>query len=478
MTFRVTQSGLYSSALRNLRKQTTSLGRLQEQMLSGKQLLTPSDDPTAAKTIILHKSAIGKLESRLTSIGTARNWLSQGEVQLTDAQEMMTRAKEIALAGRQSTDPTELRTLAAEVDQILGRMVSIANTKDQGLYLFGGNQSDAQPYSIQNGRVVYGGGTQGVSVSSGDGVDLPMIVSGSDVFTNSARGATIILGNTGLKPGSGTDSGVGQSSILIRNTSTTFAAGSGITSGTGAAAGDTVLGAVGTHTLTIRDESGTGAYGVISINGGPEVPFTNGDTNLKLQGAQGEVVYVNTTAITAGFNGTVGVGGDGTISLDGGVTEVPLTYATNVQLQDPATGQMTNLDTSAVRVAGTAQAEYTGTSDVFSTLSELRDTLLNASNLPSGELQQAFTRRIGDIDRLADHMYDVRGELGVVQLQLDKLQTRTEDLRLATKQSLSDVEQVDVTDVVVKLQEAQNQMQFALAAVARLNDVSLLNYMQ
>ena len=100
MTFRVTQSGLYSSALRNLRKQTNSLGRLQEQMLSGKQLLTPSDDPTAAKTILLHKSAIGKLESRLTSISTARNWLSQGEVQLTDAQEMLTRAKEIALAGR------------------------------------------------------------------------------------------------------------------------------------------------------------------------------------------------------------------------------------------------------------------------------------------------------------------------------------------------------------------------------------------
>lgn len=478
MTFRVTQSGLYSTAMQTLRKQTSSLGKLQTQVLTGKTIVNPSDDPIGTRGIVLHKAVLGALDSRVTSIQTARNLLSQSEVQLGDAQNVFIRAREIALSARQSTDDTEIRTLATEVDRMLDRMLSIANSKDQGLYLYSGNQSTTPPYSIEDGKVTFHGGGTGVSVSSGDGVELPMLYAGSDVFQDTMRGATQIFGKTGLKVGNGTDSGVGHAAVQVVHTSTTFSAGSGVLSGASGAAKDTLLGPVGTHSLVIRDTSGTGASGTISLNGGPEIAFTNADADLKVTGPDGEVVYLDTRNITPGFDGTVGAGGDGTLSIDGGRTTVPLTYATEVQLVDSRTGEVTNVDTSAVKLAGTAEVEYSGTADAFTTLIELRDALRNKDNMTSSEWQDVMGRRLGDIERIQDHLYEVRGAQAVSQQQLNELQTRTEDLQLSTKQALSDAENVDITDVVVRLQEAQNQMQFALAAIAKLNDVSLLNYMR
>jgi flagellin-like hook-associated protein FlgL len=139
---------------------------------------------------------------------------------------------------------------------------------------------------------------------------------------------------------------------------------------------------------------------------------------------------------------------------------------------------VTNFDTSAVTRAGTAEIEYSGTADAFTTLIGLRDALRNKDGLTSSEWQGIMGRRLGDIERIQNHLYDVRGGQAVSQQQLNALQTRTEDLRLSTNSALSEVENVDITEVVVRLQEAQNQMQFALAAIAKLNDVSLLNYMQ
>jgi flagellar hook-associated protein 3 FlgL len=463
--------------MQSLQKQTSSLAKLQIQLASGKAIVNPSDNPTGTRQILLHNATLGKLESRVSTIQTVRNWLTHSETQLTDAQDILVRAREIALQGRQSTDVTERRNLSAELDTMLERLVSIANTKNEGLYLYGGNQSGTQPYSIENGRVFYQGSDTAVSVPSGDGVELPMLYTGTEVFGAPDRGETIVVGITGLKAGSGTDTGVGQSEVTVRHVATTFAGASGIQTGASSGTFDTIIGPVGSHTLTIRDTSGTGASGTISLNDGPEVAFTSSDQNLKVIGNNGEVIYVDTQNITAGFNGTINVGASGTLSSDGGATETPINFASQVQLTNSQTGEITYLDTSAVRRAGVANVEYTGTADAFSALTELRDALLNENSIGSEAWQGVMTRRIGDIERLQDHLYDVRGAQAVSQQQLNQLQERTEDLQLETKQNIADIENVDLTDVVIQLQEAQNQMQFALAAIARVNDASLLNYL-
>src|SRR5690606_13494775 len=135
----------------------------------------------------------------------------------------------------------------------------------------------------------------------------------ADVFQPIARGKTLFLGGTGAAPGTGTDSALGRGTLIVSHTSTTYTAGSGVAAGTSSADGDTIIGPAGAHILTIEDTSGTGAFGTVSLNGGPPVSFTNGDTNLKVIGPLDEVVYLDTTAITAGFSGDVEITADGTL---------------------------------------------------------------------------------------------------------------------------------------------------------------------
>ena len=47
----------------------------------------------------------------------------------------------------------------------------------------------------------------------------------------------------------------------------------------------------------------------------------NSDTNLKVSAPNGDVVYVNTTAVVPGFSGNVDITADGMLSVDGGTTE-------------------------------------------------------------------------------------------------------------------------------------------------------------
>ena len=124
--------------------------------------------------------------------------------------------------------------------------------------------------------------------------------------------------------------------MTITHTGTTYAAGSGVQAGSSSASGDTILGPPGSHTLQITDTSGNGTAGTVSLDGGPPIAFTNGDTNLQVTNSSGDVVYINTSAITAGFNDSVAISTTGTMSVDGGATSTPITYAANQAVTDGA----------------------------------------------------------------------------------------------------------------------------------------------
>jgi flagellin-like hook-associated protein FlgL len=278
--------------------------------------------------------------------------------------------------------------------------------------------------------------------------------------------------------GTGTNSAVGTKTLTVTHTLTTYAGGSGIQTGTSSAASDTVLGQTGTHSLMINDTSGTGGSGTISLNGGPAVSYTNGLSDLAVTGPDGEVVYVNTTAITPGFNGSVDVTGTGSLSVDGGLTSTPITYDTSQQIIDSRDGSVVNIDTTGVSKAGSDRLEFPGTSDVFNVLRELRDDLLNSRGLSPSEQNEALNRRLSDVERIQDHLLNIVGVQSVTLEQIDRLASRTEDLKLAEKVNYSDNISADVAQAALRLQELNNLQQYTMAAVGQLLTPNLLNYIQ
>ena len=382
MELRITPQTLLNQAIYNAQIQTTALGNAQEQAATGKKILVPSDDPLGTVTVLANHAQDQQFDTDLTNINDATNTLNDSVSTLDSASNILTQAKTLAGEGNNAaTDPASYQTLASQVNDLLNQLVSLANTQNTGQYLYGGTATTQPPFSVTSDSqgniqsVTYNGASDRGSSIIGQQQTVDTYYAGSEIFQQRQRGQTVITGTTGATAGSGTDSATGDGSLLVQHTLTSYAAGSGVQTGSSSASGDTILGPAGANQLTIVDTSGNGTAGTISLNNGPPVAFTNASTNLKLTGPQGEVAYVNTSGITPGFNGNVDITADGTLSVDGGATQTAITFNANQVVSNGTTGAVTNINSTNIRSTGTDQVQDPGTADAFQALINLRNDL-------------------------------------------------------------------------------------------------------
>ena len=469
-----------ATARNYLAKQSSELFVTQQQISTGLKVQRPSDDPSAVRRSLIQKDRVERLEAHEVSINHVKSRLQQAQVHLQDINSLLTTARQLAIQAQNVTDDNERTAIASQLDGLLQQVTSAANASDESGFLFSGTAANTRPFPgtlDSSGQTVYAGAPDNTGLYIAGDVERQGLLPGDMVFQSTVREPTVIVGKTGAATGTGTDTAVGSKQLLVIHDTTTFAPGSGVTAGTGTA-NDTIIGPSGSHVLQINDTSGTGTSGTISLNGGEPIAFNNTMTDLVVTSALGEKVYVNTTGISAGFNGTVDLEATGSLSLDGGLTTTPIAFSANQQITDPRDGTLVNLDTTAIRRAGTDHVEFPGTSDVFSTLRELRDDILNVRNIPEADRSDSLTRRLGDIERIQDHVLDMVGVQSVSLEQIDRLESRTGDLKLAEKIEYSDTVSADVAEAVLRLQELNNLQQFTMAAVGQLLTPNLLNYIQ
>ncbi|MGE0377912.1 MAG: flagellar hook-associated protein FlgL [Planctomycetaceae bacterium] len=480
MTFRVTPGFSVAQFLSHLTQQNSRLADLNQQASSGLRISRPSDDPAGLRSLLRTEEAIQRLDTRIESIGAARYRLQQASISVTDAQALFVQAESIASQGVQADEPAELEVLADEIDGLLRQLDALANVEISGEYLFSGVAAHRQPFPGANAAktTTYNGSEIPRTLGLHSGTPTVILASGASVFQPKSRAQTLYLGVTGAAAGTGTDSAQGRGTLIVSHTASTYAASSGVSAGTASAAGDTIIGPAGAHRLTLVDASGTGAFGTVSLNGGAPVAFTSADTNLKLVGPSNEVVYIDTTAIAGGFSGDVDITAAGTLSVDGGASTIPINFSANQAVTNGANGEITNVNSTAIRFAGSAELEYTGTADAFSVLRELRDDIRNTRGLSAGLQKEAIARRLADVQRIQDHFLDVTGEQSVTLAQLDDIEDNADSARLDFNQHLSNVASADISQVAVELQQARNQLQFTLAAASRLFDFSLLEFLR
>lgn len=486
MNLRVTPQILVNQSIASARRHTARLGTLQEQASTGNRLLRPSDGPLETATVLADKAQDLRMDAYLENLRDARSTLDLSVSSLRETSEILSQARQVAIEASHSTnDRTSFEALAQQVDALFNRLLNVANTQNAGRYLYGGTAVQNTPFTVTSkdsaGRalaVAYGGANERGEVVVDSQEFVATNYSGAQVFQSRRRGTTVFTGNTGAAPGSGTDSATGQDTLLVQHTATTYEPGSGVQPGSGSAGSDTILGPAGAHRLTIIDTSGIGASGTVSLDGGPPISFTNADTNLKVTGPGGETVFLNTTAISPGFNGDVAITATGTLSVDGGASQVGIDFSTNQIVTDSQTGAVTNVDSSQIRRTGTEHLDYTGTYDAFQILMALRDDLRNTSNLNETQQIESISRRLSELDRVRDSVLEIVGEQSASLENLESLERRTQDLQLELRKQVSDLEAADISEVVLNLQSQDNALRLTLAAAARVLDQSLLDFLR
>ncbi|MCP4854019.1 MAG: hypothetical protein GY903_05960 [Fuerstiella sp.] len=169
---------------------------------------------------------------------------------------------------------------------------------------------------------------------------------------------------------------------------------------------------------------------------------------------------------------------DGTLSIDGGVTTLPIVYSTNETYTDPTDGSTVHLDTTNLFRTGEDSAEFPGTNDVFGTLIALRDDLTNTRDLNGTDRKDAINRRLGDIERLEDHLLNEVGIQSVTLEQIERLLVRTEDQTLDQQVKYGETTSADLAAAAVRMQELLTLQQFTMASVSNLVSQNLLQFLK
>ena len=189
---RISTSWFFQQGLNAMLSQQASLAKTEQQLSTGRRVLTPSDDPSASARILDLDKLIETTNQYQRNSDAAEARLKVEESVLANAGDLLQRVRELAVQANNDTLSAEDRdAIALEVRQHLDGLLQLANTKDgNSEYLFAGYQTGTQPFSHDgNGNFSYAG-DQGVrEVQIGATRTIATGDAGADVFLHVDDGA-------------------------------------------------------------------------------------------------------------------------------------------------------------------------------------------------------------------------------------------------------------------------------------------------
>lgn len=125
---------------------------------------------------------------------------------------------------------------------------------------------------------------------------------------------------------------------------------------------------------------------------------------------------------------------------------------------------LTAADVFGVDAAGGGQ-------DLFTLLDDIETALLN------GE-QDVLTAKLADLDAARERIGDQQGRIGAATNRVDAVMSRNRDEQLTIRSELAVTEDVDVSSAVMELQTQEVAYQATLAALSRVLQPSLVDFLR
>ena len=165
MNVRVTGQTQTANAIAYQQKGFSILAKYQDQIASGLRVKLPSDDPGRFPALADAKTASQRYAAYVQNMTDATTDLNAGVDALQETNNVLVRAKQIAIEGADGVANAQgHEALAQEVDALIERALKAGNSQQDGKYLFGGTGTDRPPFSVSatdaSGRpatISYGG---------------------------------------------------------------------------------------------------------------------------------------------------------------------------------------------------------------------------------------------------------------------------------------------------------------------------------
>lgn len=232
---RISTNTIYETGTNLMLQQQETLIKTQQQLSTGRRILTPSDDPISAAQVLsitqaesLNKQYSVNRTSANSSLGLEENVLRKVTSLLQDIH------SSTVYAGNASLTDTDRKILATELRSQLESLVGLANTTDEkGQFLFSGYQASTKPF-VQTGLNVQYVGDQGQRLNQvGPARQIAVSDSGIDIFDRIKNGNSVFTtAADALNTGSGiidVGSVITPSSLTGDNYEITFTVAAGVT---------------------------------------------------------------------------------------------------------------------------------------------------------------------------------------------------------------------------------------------------------
>ncbi|OGH60303.1 MAG: flagellar hook-associated protein 3 [Candidatus Lindowbacteria bacterium RIFCSPLOWO2_12_FULL_62_27] len=471
---RIATDSIYANVLRNLQKNQTELDRLNQQISSGRLFRFPHEEPVKAAQSMQLRTDILRLKKFNDNIGEAKGVLEASDAALSNAVDLLQRAREIAIQGATGTLTESDRShLALEVEQVLEEMVSAANSEFEGKFIFSGSETlnetfNESPFVVDRvgGHIVkvkYKGDRQDRLRQIAEGKFISASVPGNKVFAGANQSVT--MGFTGV-----TDEELALSS----------AAGIPSKSRSGYLRLDGTLIYYDVSRDSLRAIADRVNQAGIEVQA--SVVTLNSTKRLKLETTnphQMELLDIDT--------------GTATTRVDGLLDDLQIVEGTAYSTADP--NQPDNIDPTAIE----------SNVSVFQSLINLRDDL----DIRIGLTNPDFVKRYGadtngdgvgdlavpplsaimkaplkiggsslsNLDAALDNILSSRAVFGARVNRLDAAEGRNTDFENNSTQLLQRVEDLDFAKALTEFQQQQNVQKAALATGARIFSLTLLDFL-
>lgn len=444
---RVSSGMIHDAGVASINRQTSSLLHLQQQLASGRRILTPSDDPVAAARALEVTQASDVVAQFKQTQNAASSALGLEEAQLASVGDVLARVRELTVqAGNASNTVTDRKIISAELRARFDEMLGLANATDGiGNHIFAGYMSGVTPFGgtvesiLAGGEIGYAGddGQRKLQISPTRFLEIGD--SGNAVFKGIRNGnghfvTDYAAGNTGtavVDAGNVTNPAA-WNSVANKNLEVRF-----------------YVDGTASPQVTYYDLVDASSVSLLT-GAAPVVPaFPGVPPGLRVYQSNQPIVVDSLWA--------------GPIPP----AIAPADYGVSLTISGaPASGDRFSITPSSSQ-------------SVFATLANLIGALEAPGGTPAANAK--FSSEIGfaltNLDQATDNILRIRAQIGSRMNETDSLAGVNEDLALQYQQTLSDLQDLDYAKAISDLTRKQTDLEAAQQSFVKISQLSLFNYL-
>ena len=180
---RISTSVYFNANAAAMQAKQAGLVYIQEQIATGRRIVTPSDDPVGATRALQTARALAASENNLENIKRVEVQIKSESTVLDAIRKVVLSARDVAIGAAGNPSDQERISFANYLEQIYVDLQAYANTTDaEGNYIFSGFKGSTVPFQQVTGASDYRGDNANRFVSISSGRQIQVSDSGQAVF--------------------------------------------------------------------------------------------------------------------------------------------------------------------------------------------------------------------------------------------------------------------------------------------------------